>query len=77
MTKRTRRLFSAEFRLDAAYQNYPVTEAVQAMKVVKFTILNGFASSEKSAKGKALKASPMPPEQIEIRELKNKLARLK
>ena len=54
MTKRTRRLFSAEFKLEAAQlvldQNYSVTEAA--------------------------KAPPITPEQIEIRELKKKLARL-
>ncbi|WP_410089877.1 transposase [Vibrio cholerae] len=37
MTKRTRRLFSAEFKLEAAQlvldQNYSVTEAAQAMNV--------------------------------------------
>ncbi|HFG1721949.1 transposase [Vibrio cholerae] len=37
LTKRTRRLFSAEFKLEAAQlvldQNYSVTEAAQAMNV--------------------------------------------
>ncbi len=39
MTKRTRRLFSAEFKLEAAQlvldQNYSVTETAQAMNVGK------------------------------------------
>ncbi|TXZ21084.1 transposase, partial [Vibrio cholerae] len=39
LTKRTRRLFSAEFKLEAAQlvlvQNYSVTEAAQAMNVGK------------------------------------------
>ena len=42
MTKRTRRLFSAEFKLEAAQlvldQNYSVTEAAQAMNVGKSTM---------------------------------------
>ncbi len=43
MTKRTRRLFSAEFKLEAAQlvldQNYSVTEATQAMNVGKSTMV--------------------------------------
>ena len=42
MTKRTRRLFSAEFKLEAAQlvldQNYSVNEAAQAMNVGKSTM---------------------------------------
>ncbi len=42
MTKRTRRLFSAEFKLEAAQlaldQNYSVTEAAKAMNVGKSTM---------------------------------------
>ncbi|MGF1696981.1 transposase, partial [Vibrio lamellibrachiae] len=42
MTKRTRRLFSAEFKLEAAQlvldQNHSVTEAAQAMNVGKSTM---------------------------------------
>ncbi|SBS60586.1 hypothetical protein VHE8714_00274 [Vibrio splendidus] len=56
MTKRTRRLFSAEFKLEAAQlvldQNYSVTEAAQGMNVGSPRWISGFASSEKSAKEK-------------------------
>ncbi|SPY31167.1 Uncharacterised protein [Photobacterium damselae] len=42
MTKRTRRLFSVEFKLETAQlvldQNYLVTEAAQAMNVGKSTM---------------------------------------
>lgn len=42
MTKRTRRLFSAEFKLEAEQlvldQNYSVTEAAHAMNVSKSTM---------------------------------------
>lgn len=45
MTKRTRRLFSAEFKLEAAQlvldQNYSVTEAAQAMNVASPRWING------------------------------------
>ena len=48
MTKRTRRLFSAEFKLEAAQlvidQNYSVTEAAQAMNVANLRWISGFAN---------------------------------
>lgn len=66
LTKRTRRLFSAEFRLEAA----------QAMNVGKSTMDKWVRQLKQERQGKAPKASPMTPEQIEIRELKKKLARL-
>lgn len=80
LTKRTRRLFSAEFKLEAAQlvldQNYSVTEAAQAMNVGKSTMDKWVRQLKQERQGKAPKASPMTPEQIEIRELKKKLARL-
>ncbi|WP_332405501.1 IS3 family transposase [Vibrio metschnikovii] len=80
MTKRTRRLFSAEFKLEAAQlvldQNYSVTEAAQAMNVGKSTMDKWVRQLKQERQGKAPKASPITPEQIEIRELKKKLARL-
>ncbi|MGL5728609.1 MAG: IS3 family transposase [Plesiomonas sp.] len=80
MTKRTRRLFSAEFKLESAQlvldQNYSVTEAAQAMNVGKSTMDKWVRQLRGERQGKASKASPMTPEQIEIRELKKKLARL-
>jgi transposase len=80
MTKRTRRLFSAEFKLETAQlvldQNYSVTEAAQAMNVGKSTMDKWVRQLREERQGKTPKASPMTPEQIEIRELKKKLARL-
>ena len=80
MTKRARRLFSAEFKLEAAQlvldQNYSVTEAAQAMNVGKSTMDKWVRQLREERQGKTPKASPMTPEQIEIRELKKKLARL-
>lgn len=84
MTKRTRRTFSAEFRLETAQlvldQNYTVVEAAKAMGVGKSTMDKWVRQlkqeRKKERKGVTPQASPMTPEQIEIRELKKKLARL-
>lgn len=73
MTKRTRRTFSAEFRLEAAQlvldQNYTVVEAAKAMGVGKST-MDKWVRQQTRKKGSDSQASPMTPEQIEIRELK-------
>lgn len=80
MTKRTRRTFSAEFKLEAAQlvldQNYTVVEAAKAMGVGKSTMDNWVRQLKQERMGVVHQASPMTPEQIEIRELKKKLARL-
>ncbi len=80
MTKRTRRTFSAEFRLEAAQlvldQNYTVVEAAKAMRVGKSTMDKWVRQLKQERKGVAPQASPMTPEQIEKRELKKKLASL-
>lgn len=80
MTKRTRRTFSAEFKLEAAQlvldQNYTVVEAAKAMGVGKSTMDKWVRQLKQERKGMTPQASPMTPEQIEIRELKKKLARL-
>lgn len=78
MTKRKRRLFSAEFKLEAAQLvlDHSVTEAAQAMNVGKSTMDKWVRQLREERQGKTPKASPMTPEQIEIRELKKKLARL-
>lgn len=80
MKKRTRRLFSAEFKLESAQlmldQNYSIVEASQAMNVGKSTMDKWVRQLREERQGKQPKASPISPEQIEIRELKKKLARL-
>lgn len=80
MKKRTRRLFSPEFRLESAQlvldQNYSVVEAVQAMNVGKSTMDKWVRQLKEERQGKTPKASPMTPDQIEIRELRKKVARL-
>lgn len=80
MTKSIRRLFSAEFKLEAAQlvldQNYSVTEAAQVINVGKSTMDKWVRRLREERQEKTPKASPMTPEQIEILELKKKLARL-
>lgn len=80
MTKRSRRTFSPEFKLEAAQlvldQGYSVAEAAKAMNVGKSTMDKWVRQLKEEQQGVSPKASPMTPEQIEIRELKKKLARL-
>ena len=68
MTKRTRRTFSAEFKLEAAQlvldQNYTVVEAAKAMGVGKSTMDKWVRQLKQERKGVAPQASPMTPEQI-------------
>ena len=80
MTKCSRRLFSAEFKLESAQlvldQNDSIVEAAQAMNVGKQTMDKWVRQLRQERQGKQPKASPITPEQIEIRELKKQLARL-
>ncbi len=80
MTKRSRRTFSSEFKLEAAQlvldQDYSVAEAAKAMNVGKSTMDKWVRQLKEERQGISPKASPMTAEQIEIRELKKKLARL-
>ncbi len=80
MAKRIRRLFSAEFKLEAAQlvldQNYSVVDAANAMGFGKSTMDKWVRQLKLERKGISPKASPMTPEQVEIRELKKKIAQL-
>lgn len=81
MTKRTRRTYSPEFKLEAAQlvldQNYSVPEAAAAMNVGKSTMENWVRQlKQERAGGISPKASPMTPDQIKIRELEKKIARI-
>ncbi|MDD1830274.1 transposase, partial [Photobacterium sp. ZSDE20] len=71
MTKRSRRTFSPEFKLEAAQlvidQGYSVAEAAQAMNVGKSTMDKWVRQLKEEQQGVSPKASPMTPEQIEIR----------
>ncbi|PMG80354.1 transposase, partial [Vibrio breoganii] len=74
MTKRTRRTFSPEFKLEAAQlvtdQGYTVVEAAKAMNVSKSAMDKWVRQLKQERQGVTPKASPLTPEQIEIRELK-------
>ncbi|MGR5066712.1 IS3 family transposase [Photobacterium sp. DNB22_13_2] len=80
MTKRTRRTLSAEFKLEAAQlvvdQGYTVNEAAEVMGVSTSALGKWVRQLKEERDGKSPKASPLTPEQIEIRELKKQLARL-
>ena len=71
-----KRNFSAEFRRESAQlvvdQHYTVADAANAMDVGLSTMTRWV--NERA--GKTPKASPITPEQIEIRELKKKLQRI-
>lgn len=80
MTKRTRRTYSPEFKLEAAQlvldQNYSVPEAAAAMNVGKSTMENWVRQLKQERAGISPKASPMTSDQIKIRELEKKIARI-
>ncbi|EKO3601101.1 MULTISPECIES: IS3 family transposase [Vibrio] len=80
MTNRTRRIFSAEFKLEAAQlvteHGYSVIEAAKAMNVSKSAMDRWVRQLKQEQRGIPQKASPLTPEQIEIRELKKRIANL-
>ncbi|SFV20299.1 transposase [Pseudidiomarina donghaiensis] len=80
MTKKNRPKFSPEFRLETAQlvvdQGYSHKEAADAMGVGYSTLGKWVKQLREERAGKAPKASPMTPEQVEIRELKKRVERL-
>jgi len=80
MTKRIKRNFTPEFRLEAALlvveQNYSVTEAANAMEVGKSTMDKWVRQLRDERNGVKSKATPITPELLKIRELERKLNRL-
>lgn len=75
-----RRRFSPEFKRESAQlvldQNYTVIDAANAMNVGLSTMTRWVRQLREERQGKSPKASPITPEQIEIRELKKKLQRI-
>ncbi|CDH04805.1 transposase [Xenorhabdus bovienii str. oregonense] len=75
-----KRSFSPEFKLESAQlvldQNYSVMDAAKAMNVSKSALGSWVRQLRQERQGKLPKAMPITPEQIEIRELKNKLQRI-
>ncbi len=74
MIGRTKRTFSAEFKLEAAQlvldQHYSIVDAAKAMNVGISTMGKWVRQLHAERKGLSPNASPITPEQIEIRELK-------
>jgi transposase len=79
MSKRTRRTFSPEFRLETAQlvvdQSYTHDEAAKAMGVGFSTIGKWVKQLQQERKGVRVEQTPMTPDQLEIKDLKKKLAR--
>jgi len=80
MSKKTRRTFSPEFRLETAQlvvdQGYTHDEAAKAMGVGFSTIGKWVKQLQQERQGVRVKQIPMTPEQLEIRELKKRNERL-
>ncbi|MGL9774943.1 MAG: transposase, partial [Sodalis sp. (in: enterobacteria)] len=75
-----RRNFSPEFKRESAQliveQNYTAAQAAKAMDVGFSTMTKWVKQLRNERQGKTPKASPITPEQIEIRELKKKVQRI-
>ncbi|WP_250205673.1 IS3 family transposase, partial [Escherichia coli] len=72
--------FSAEFKRESAQlvvdQKYTVADAAKAMDVGLSTMTRWVKQLRDERQGKTPKASPITPEQIEIRKLRKKLQRI-
>ncbi|MGL9751846.1 MAG: transposase, partial [Symbiopectobacterium sp.] len=72
-----KRNFSAEFKRESAQlvvdQSYTVAEAAKAMDIGLSTMTRWVRQLRDERQGKTPKASPITPEQIEIRAMKKKL----
>ena len=80
MTKLKRATYSAAIKLETAQlvvdQGYTQEEAAKAMGVGKSTVSNWVTQLKQERNGQSPAASPMTPEQIEIRELKKQIQRI-
>ncbi len=76
MTKKSRKNFSPEFKLETAQlvvdHGYTHEEASKAMGVGYSTISKWVKQLKEERQGKSPKATPMTPEQLKIRELEKK-----
>ena len=80
MTKKSRKNFSPEVRLETAQlvldHGYTHEEAAKAMNVGYSTIGKWVKQLKEERQGKAPKATPMTREQLKIRELEKKIERI-
>lgn len=80
MNKRTRRTFSAEFKLEAASlvidQGYSIRQASEAMNVGKSTMDKWVRQVRNEQKGITPTAKPITADQQKIHELEKKIIRI-
>jgi len=80
MTKKIRATYTAAIKLETAQlvldQDYTQEEAAKAMGVGKSTVSKWVAQLKLERQGVVPVASPMTPDQIEIRDLKKKIQRI-
>jgi transposase len=80
MTKRKRPNFTPEFRLECAQlvvdKNYSVVETAQTMNVGKSSLDKWVRQLRNERNGLTSKAMPLTPDQLEIRALKKRIARI-
>jgi len=80
MTRKKRLNFSPEFRLESAQlvvdQNYSVQEAADSMGVALSTMSKWARQLKEEREGTPQKATPMTPDQLKIRELEKRIARV-
>ena len=80
MTKLKRATYSAAIKLETAQlvvdQGYTQEDAAKAMGVGKSTVSKWLTQLKQERNGQSPLASPMTPEQIEIRELKKQIQRI-
>ena len=80
MTKRERRTFNPEFKLECAQlvldQGRTYKEACEAMGIGRTTLESRVRQLKAERVGKAPNASPLTSEQREIRDLKKKIKRI-
>jgi transposase len=80
MTKRTRPNFTPEFRLECAQlvvdKKYSIIEAAQVMNVGKSSLDKWVRQLKNERNGLTSKAMPLTPDQLEIRQLKKRIARI-
>ena len=80
MTKRKRSNFIPEFRLECAQlvvdKNYSVVETAQTMNVGKSSLDKWVRQLRAERNGITSNAMPLTPDQLEIRQLKKRIARI-
>jgi len=80
MTRKRRLNFSPEFRLESAQlvvdQNYSVQEAADSMGVALSTMSKWARQLKEERAGTPQKGTPITSDQLEIRELKKRIARI-